>query len=695
MLRKLLLGLALCTAAPTIFADSSAAVPAEAFFTYAKVSAAKISPDGKYLAMAVANEKTGLEKNILAIVSLSDMKAKASFWLKGDQSVLNFWWANDERVLVATATQTGSFDSPLPDGDLYAINVDGTKKRQLLPYHPEEQNTHMQRSVNTDVYYGGLIYLDPDRDPKHVLFKGNIREGSYYRQTPKAYKLDIYTGDIRQVAQGDEATGSLMADQDGNIRMTWGDDGDGHAVLFYRADGDSFDWKNLSTLYRGEDPAQVESRVVGFAPDEKHFYWLGRTKDSTMGLYLVDPDTLEKKPLFEDANFDINGWDFNFDEDGVVWSFKDDKGMRSLVAVQTMPGLPQLHVIDSSDLKAQYLTALYQAFDGQEVEITSATRDHSILMLLVSSDRNPGDFYLFDTKTNKANFLFASKPEIDPDTMPSMMPITFTARDGVVLHGYLTLPPSSSGKNLPLIVNPHGGPHTIRDVWGFSSIYPEPQFFASHGYAVLQLNYRGSGGYGLKLQQLGYRHWSSTMQDDLADGVAWAIKQGYADPNRVCIYGASYGGYAAFENPIRYPNLYKCAVGYVGAYDLTLLGEEGDVSHFAGGVHAMDVYLGTDMEERKRESPAYNADKLKLPLFIIYGGADFRVVPDHAKNMMAALDKADIKYELMYEPNEGHGFRNQDHVIELYKRLLAFFDKYIGPDAAKPPSDTAKSGNSH
>ncbi len=174
------------------------------------------------------------------------------------------------------------------------------------------------------------------------------------------------------------------------------------------------------------------------------------------------------------------------------------------------------------------------------------------------------------------------------------------------------------------------------------------------------------------------------MQDDLADGVNWTVKQGYVDANRVCIYGASYGGYAAFENPIRYPNLYKCAVGYVGAYDLTLLGERGDVSHTAGGTRGMDAYLGSDMEERKRESPAYNADKLTIPVMIAYGGADVRVVPQHAKNMIAALDKAGKKYpDPIYYPNEPHGFRDQDHNFDLYTRMLAFFDQYIGPDAAK------------
>ena len=694
MFRKFSLGLAFSLACSAIFAADAPAptasasreiIPVQTFFTYSKVSQAKISPDGKYLAMAVANEKTGLEKNIFVIISLADMKAQASFDMIGDESIANFWWANDERVLVSGETKTGSLDQPVGDGKLYAVNVDGSQKRQLLPTSSNYRGNRQLLAAEsaggggTAVYFGDMLWLDGDRDPKHIIFQGFEYEGSRYGQQPKAYQLDIYTGQIRRVATGSETNGDLVADSQGKVRITQGSDGHGHAQLFYRASEDDVNWKDLTSLIRDEDAAFVETRVLSFTPDNKQFYMLARSKDSTLGLYQVDPDTQTMKPLFEDPEFDVNG---------VMWSF-NDHGAEHPVAVETMPGLPKINVIDPDAHEIDYISQLYDAFPGQHVRITSYTRDHKTMIVFTNSDTNPGDFYLFDTKTNQVRQLFAVKPEIDPSKMASMMPIQFQARDGVTLHGYLTLPAGSSGKNLPLIVNPHGGPHGPRDEWGFD---PEVQLFANRGYAVLQLNYRGSGGYGLKFQQLGYRHWSSTMQDDLADGVNWTVKQGYVDPNRVCIYGASYGGYAAFENPIRYPTLYKCAFGYVGAYDLTLLGEKGDVSHFAGGTTAMDVYLGSDMDERKRESPAYNADKLTIPVMIAYGGADVRVVPEHAKNMMAALDKAGKKYpDPIYYPNEPHGFRDQAHNFDLYTQMLAFFDKYIGPDAAKTvPAAAAK-----
>lgn len=676
MSRQLFLGLVLSAFASFAYADVPAPIPVKTFFTYSKVSAAKISPDGKYLAIAAANEKTGLEKNILVIISLDDMKPRASIGMVGDDSIAGFWWANDERVLVAGETRTGSLDTPVPNGTLYAINVDGTQKKMLLPADENSRGTQQlagaAASHGQEVAFGGILYQDYDKDPKHIIFQGFTYEGASatYHQQPKAYQLEIYIGQVRRVAAGSETSGTLWTDNTGAVRIITGNDSDGHAVVHYRSTGEGQDWKDLSVLLTGEDPAQVESRPYGFAADNKHFYWKGRSKDGTLGLYSVDPDTLTKTPLYEDPAFDVQD---------VVLSFKHDDAFTPIV-VGTMPGLPAVHVV-GDDAKVDYIAQLYDAFPGEQVDITSETRDHTKLVVLVASDRDPGQFYLYDTKSSQVRFLFARKPEIDPAKMATMMPITVTARDGVVMHGYLTLPPGSSGKNLPLIVNPHGGPHTIRDEWGFN---PEVQLFANRGYAVLQLNFRGSGGYGLKFQQLGYRHWSSTMQDDLADGVAWTVKQGYVDPKRVCIYGGSYGGYTAFENPIRYPDLYKCAVGYVGAYDLTLLGERGDISHSAGGERVINIYLGTDMEERKRESPAYNADKLYVPLMIAYGGADVRVVPENAKNMMSALDKAGKSYgEPIYYANEGHGFRKEEHNEDLYTKMLAFFDKYIGPDAGK------------
>ncbi|MGB9429618.1 MAG: S9 family peptidase [Gammaproteobacteria bacterium] len=640
----------------------------QAFFSYPQITEVEISPNGQYLAMVVADSKTGEDRKGLVIMDLQSHKITASFKTIGDQDIYQYWWANDERVLMATATQTGSLDSPIPDGQLWAINVDGTQLKLLLGKMPSvsQEFTHVN-SQHQIYFFGRMLYI-PAEGARQIVVQAYLPFAGR-NQTDQAYVLNIYDGTVRNVAQSPAANGMLLTDNAGAIKLALGSNTlTGAAKFFYRASGNTLDWKDLSALYLGGDPAMALTRPLGFAADNHSIYWLGRTPSSTLGLYALDPDTLKTTLLYDDPDYDVND---------VIWSF-DWQKTRHVIAVTTMPGLPALHILDGDAPKAGNLASLYAAFPDQVVNITSNTRDGSEMVIYVHSDRNPGSYYLFNAKDSKVSLLFDVLPGIDPQKMAGLRPVTFKARDGVVLHGYLTLPLGSDGKNLPLILNPHGGPHGIRDEWGWDA---ETQFFAAHGYAVLQVNYRGSGGYGMQFQDMGYRHWGTSMQDDLADAVRWAVQQGYANPKRICIYGASYGGYAALENVIRYPHLYQCSVGYVGVYDLTLLAHHGDIHHYASGDRYLDVALGNDQQALENMSPAYNAGKIDVPLFIIYGGADMRVVPENARELMSALDKAGKKYEMMYEPNEGHGFAKPEHRFELYTRILQFFDKYIGSDA--------------
>jgi len=676
MSRNSLIGLVLCLAAGDIVADTSPQIPVEAFFSFPKVADVKISPDGKYLALIIADPKTGEDRKALVLMTTdSTHKVTGSFSVVGYQEIVSFWWTTNDRILAATATQTGSFAPPLWDGQLFAINADGTKQMRLMPSTTGTQ--HLVGGTAHDkemIYFFGMLRRNAE-DPEHALIYGaTYGLNNSYDQIEQVYSLDVDTGALRLILQSPLANGDFVVDNEGNVRIATGENQNtGAPKAVYRADDSSHDWKDLSDLYKGDDPAEVETGPAGFMTDDRSLYWYGRTSTSTIGLYSLNPDTMKMEELYSDTGTDIND---------LVWSF-DWMKPQKVIAIGTMPGLPQVHILDADDPKAQTLASLYQAFEGQIVEITSNTVDGSLMIVKVSSDKNPGDFYLFNAKTNEASFLFNSKPDIDPKVMAAMQPVEFQARDGLKLNGYLTLPPMSSGKNLPLIINPHGGPHGIRDEWGWSWSRDEVQFFASHGYAVLQVNYRGSGGYGMKFQDLGYQHWGTTMQDDLADAVSWAVRQGIADPQRVCIYGASYGGYAALENAVRYPDLYKCAVGYAGVYDIGLLGREGDTHHYASGKHFLDVVHGTDEVAMKEYSPAFNADKIKAAVFLIYGGEDHRVVPQHAEELMAAMDKAGKKYEKLYEASEVHGFYKPEHRFEAYRQMLQFFDKYIGPDAAK------------
>ena len=264
-----------------------------------------------------------------------------------------------------------------------------------------------------------------------------------------------------------------------------------------------------------------------------------------------------------------------------------------------------------------------------------------------------------------------------------MRAIDVTARDGTRLHGYITIPKGSNGKNLPLIINPHGGPHGVRDEWGFN---PEVQLFANRGSAVLQINYRGSGGYGNAFEKLGYRHWGDTMQDDLTDSVRWAITQGIADPNRVCIYGASYGGYAALMSVVREPGLYKCTVGYAGAYDLDVQRHDSDTSESeAGRSYLNDVFPPT-VAERQQQSPVNGVARIKAAIMLVHGKKDERVP---IKNMYELIDRlkavGKAPEDVVVADREAHGFRDIKNNVNLYTHMLAFFDKHIGKEATPAP----------
>jgi dipeptidyl aminopeptidase/acylaminoacyl peptidase len=332
------------------------------------------------------------------------------------------------------------------------------------------------------------------------------------------------------------------------------------------------------------------------------------------------------------------------------------------------------------------LQRLQLSFPGELVAPVSASTDGSKLVLYVYSDRDPGAYYLFDTKTVKASLIGGLFDRIDPEEMGERRPITFKARDGKTLHGYLTIPPARAAKSLPMIVLPHGGPIGIADTWRWDA---DAQLLATHGYGVLQINFRGSGGYGSDFEEAGHQAWDSVMIDDITDGTRWAIAQGIADGKRVCIYGASYGGYAALMSAEREPDLYRCTVGYAGVYDLKLLRSESDATESRQGRKAFDVFVGASPERLQKASPITYVDRLKAAVMIVHGTEDQRAPFTQAKALRKALDARHYPYEWLEKSGEGHGFYNPENRAEFYTRLLAFLDKNIGPAPIEPAAATA------
>jgi len=351
---------------------------------------------------------------------------------------------------------------------------------------------------------------------------------------------------------------------------------------------------------------------------------------------------------------------------------------HQVYALLTSDDRDQVSIVDAAAPEARTVAALSRNFANSLVLPVSWSSDGKQALFFVASDRNSGEYYLYDRKAGKARFLLARDEWADPDLMRPRQPIELNARDGLLLHGYLTAPEPKDQSKPPLVIVPHGGPHGVRDDWQWETW---SQLLANRGYAVLQINYRGSGGYGQDFGAAGYRQWGAAMQEDLIDSVRWAIERGHADGQRVCILGASYGGYAAMMSAAREPDMFRCAISYAGLSDLRLMYKRGDIRRSQYGENYLKRAIGEDETELADFSPVNHAADIKAAVMLIHGGEDQRVPPIHAQQMKAALEKAGKKVEWMYEADEGHGFYRQAHRQELYERVLKFLDANLAASA--------------
>ena len=619
-----------------------------------------ISPDGKHLAATVP---MGDDRTILAVLDRETLKVTATLQLREDEHASSFVWANDQRILVMPSKKLGLLDRPAPTGEIYAINADGSQSKMLFGYRAQRDGLSKGNLVKQEWAGASVLHRLPD-DKNEVLI-GVYPWRDAETALPEVRTMDVRTGRTNTVTRAPMPQSSFMTDNDGRVRLNIAERPDMTQVIHVRA-AKGGSW---SVLHDERDSGYALVPLA-FEADGKHV--LAR-REHTNGA-----DSLVRWNIDDNTQKEVAPAGVADPEDVLM-----DATRRNPYAWISYPGRPEVSFLDPQSREARLLKALNEAFPGQYVMPTSFTRDGKLGLVAVMSDRNSPEFYLIDTETMKARYLASSRQWLDPKQMSESRPVAIKARDGTTLHGYLFLPEGKAPKQLPLIVNPHGGPHGIRDYWGFDE---EAQIFASRGYAVLKVNFRGSGGYGTHFQEAGYREWAGLMQDDLADAVRWTISEGYADKDRVCIYGASYGGYAALMNSARYPELYRCTVGYVGVYDLPLMYKDGDIPETIFGRKFLERVIGK--EGLEQASPLHHAEKITMPVMLVHGGEDFRVPQKHADRMREALRKAGNEPEWLVKRSEGHGFYVTENKIELYTKLLAFFDRHIGENAK--PAQAAK-----
>ncbi|MFC5577472.1 alpha/beta hydrolase family protein [Lysobacter niabensis] len=641
---------------------ATAAVNVDAYVKKDSFNQIKISPDGKYYAASVPLA----DRTMLVVLERATNKITGSFKLPVNNHVATFRWVNNDRVVISVAEKFGQLDMPQPTGELFAIGADGSKPEMLVGYRVNDGglSTTIKPKKDNAKIWGYLVDSLP-ADERSVL----ISAQPYSSSDPysSAEKLDTYTGRLTRVAKAPVRAASFQADNHGVVRFVTGSNSDNARRLYYRT-GNGAEWELLNV----ESETRGAEVPIGFSADDKIAYLLVEQKEGPDALVALDLETRKRTEVLRDDDVDPAG---------VIYR----NGTRVPVGLHFMDGKPRTAFLDEKSPEARLHHGLEAAFAGSAVEITSQTADGGLALVKVSSDRNPGDFYLFDTAAKKAAHVIASRDWLDPEEQAPVQPVKLAARDGLALHGYLTTPKGSSGKGLPLVVMPHGGPYGVQDVWGFDD---DAQVLAAAGYAVLQLNYRGSSGYGRAFLQAGGREWGGKMQDDLTDATRWAIAQGIADKSRICLYGASYGGYASLMGVAKEPSLYACAVGYVGVYDLPKRVNDYTRDSARDGNWSKDwIGNGADLSA---VSPNRLADRIKVPVFLAAGGEDERF--EHSKMMEAALRKAGVPVETLYYDTEGHGFYKPEHQKEFYTRLLAFLSRSLGGGVAMTPASGSNTG---
>jgi len=596
-------------------------IPLKNFFKHPKKSAYQISPDGKYISylgpfkkrMNIFVQPIGSEK-ATRITSVTDRDLGGYFWKSGSRIVYLKDNAGDENF------------------HLYAVNVDGTNLKDLTPFEGVRADFVDELEDNDNEM---LIQLN--KDNKEVF---------------DVYRLDINTGEMTKIAKNPGNITGWLTDHNGKLRIAVTTDGTSSSFMHRETENDSF-----VTIFTTNFKESVEPLFFDF--DNKNIFVRSNLGRDKAAILKMDPSTgKELTNLFEHPEVDAGNLSYS-------------RNRKVLTAISFTTWKRYRKFLDEPTEKL--FKNLEAQLNGYEISLSSSTKDENVFIVRTYSDRSLGAYYLYTFSTNTLTKITDISPWLKEEKMAVMKPITFASRDGLIINGYLTLPVGKDPKNLPVIINPHGGPWA-RDNWGFN---PEVQFLANRGYAVLQINFRGSVGYGREFMELSFKQWGKTMQDDITDGVNWLIKEGIANPKRVGIYGGSYGGYATLAGLAFTPDLYACGVDYVGVSNLISFMNTIPPywKPYLEMMHEMVGNPDTDLEMLKAASPVFHVDKIKSPLFVAQGAKDPRVNIDESNQIVNALKQRGVKVEYMVKENEGHGFHNEENQFEFYKAMEKFLKK--------------------
>ncbi|MDG1689322.1 MAG: S9 family peptidase [Flavobacteriales bacterium] len=597
-------------------------IPLEDFFKNPEKSSYQISPDGSFYSFMAPYKN---RMNIF-IQKIGDSSA-TQLTFEEARDIAGYFWPNNEQI-VFLKDEAGD-----ENFHLFGVNIDGSNPIGFTDF----------KGVRAQI-------IDDLPDQKDFVVIGLNKRN---KQVFDPYRLNLKTGEISMLAENPGNIQGWMFDHDGKLRIATAIvDGVNQSILYRENEEDEFKTIITTNFKEGFNPQFFtfdNKNIIGSSN-------LGRDKSVIVEF---DPITAkEVKVLYANDEYDVNG---------VGYSRK----RKVITAAYFESWKSERHYFDSTS-KATF-EKIQKQLEGYEIGITGVNKDENILILRTYSDKSLGAYYIYNSGDDKMEKIVDVSPWIDENEMSNQLPIDYQSRDGLKINGYLTLPKGynmENAKNLPVVINPHGGPWA-RDSWGFN---PEVQFLANRGYAVLQMNFRGSTGYGRKFFEASFKKWGREMQDDITDGTQWLIDKGIADSTRIAIYGGSYGGYATLMGLVKEPKMYAAGVDYVGVSNMFTFMKT--IPPYWEPMLEMMYEMVGDVEKDstmlREVSPVFHVDKIKAPLFIAQGANDPRVNVDESDQMVKAMKEKGIEVEYLVKKDEGHGFRNEENRFEFYRAMEKF-----------------------
>ncbi|MDQ3021081.1 MAG: S9 family peptidase [Bacteroidota bacterium] len=607
-----------------LFCQTANQIPLKDFFKNPDKVAYQISPNGEYISYLAPYEK---RLNIFT----KNLKTGETNRVTSEtnRDITQYFWGNDNSILLLKDEKGDE------NFKLFSVNIFASNPKNLTPFD----------SVTT------RIIDELENSDTDIIIGLNKRNKEIF----DAYRLNFITGELKMIAENPGNYSGWVTDHDGKIRIATTTDGVNTSILYRDKETDPF--KSIITTNFKEQLSplffEFDNGNVIYAASN-----LGRDKSAIVKYDIKKGIELEM--IYEHPEVDVDNLNYS-------------KKRKVLTTIPYNTWKRERKFLDKEI--ENIFKSVSKGMDDYEVMITDMNKNEDKFLIRTYSDRSLGSNYFYDLNSDKLTKLSDVSPWLNEDDMAEMKPVSYTTRDGLKINGYLTLPKGKEPKNLPVIINPHGGPW-YRDNWGFN---PEVQFLANRGYAVLQMNFRGSTGYGREFWEKSFKEWGKAMQDDISDGVKYLIDEGIADPKKIAIYGASYGGYATLAGLAFTPELYAAGVDYVGVSNLFTF-MKSIPPYWKPYLEMIYEMVGDPVKDSlllSNSSPVFHVDKIVAPLFVAQGKMDPRVNIDESDQIIEALKKRGIDVPYMVKENEGHGFINEENRFDFYEAMEKFLAKHI------------------